>query len=63
MNYGPKIFFILQAVYLYIVIKYYLLLHLYRLYSTNYITYLHPGREDCQFLTLRVCGCRCHGNM
>jgi len=25
--------------------------------------YLHPGRDDCQFFTLGVYECRCHGNM
>jgi len=63
MNYGLRIFFIFQAVYLYTTTNYNLLNHLLRLYSTNYIMYLYPGREDCQFLSLRVYECRCHGNM
>jgi hypothetical protein len=60
MNYGPRIFFILQEVYLHIATKYYLLPHLYRFHSTNYIMYLHPGREDCQFWNLRAYECRCN---
>jgi hypothetical protein len=57
MHYGPRTFFILQAVYLHTAIKYYLLPHLYRSYSTNYIMYFHPGREDCQFFFL-PCACK-----